>query len=532
MAANTAPPSPKPTPTKNKPNSKPTESTHLQTPPNNSSSSSSLTTKREKSPGVRVVGNRIYDSKNGKTCHQCRQKTMDFAVTCTNDKGNNKQCTLNVCQTCLINRYGEKAEEAAASGDWKCPRCRGICNCSFCMKKRGCAPTGCLARTAKENGFASVSNLLNMPNDAATIVVKCGARKRRCAADKETEDEPERKLMKEDLEREETGDEPERKLLKESGELEEQKSTTEGTSDDHNVEIQLPQGTELTKLAGIDLPSGDIGHALQLLEFCETFGEVLQLNNGEPEILLNELTSGDAHNTNESLIVQIHTRLLSLTEEALERRYAGNSWVENFIECISVSQYPSKESLLELFNLHPNGYGGLNFSQKLRLLNFLCDEALGSKTLRLWIEAKNGEEKKKAKERLIANREKEKNTKKKVQDEVAKAILSRNGLPLSIAEQKDLVSRVKAETAQALANSLELRELPRESYVVRSEPSLLDINGCKLWKLRSQSDKIGTLLQDSCYGDEIISDEKWFAYNDQEKAFVDKYISSSRNSRA
>ncbi|KAK1414559.1 hypothetical protein QVD17_30305 [Tagetes erecta] len=220
----------------------------------------------------------------------------------------------------------------------------------------------------------------------------------------ESQDFIETELKEENEKEKEQKNEPERKLLKESDDFEEEKSTTEGTSEDHNMELQLPQGTELTKLAGIDLPSGDIGHALQLLEFCETFGEVLQLNNGEPEILLNELTSGDAHNTNESLIVQIHTRLLSLTEESLERRYSGNSWLENFTECISVSQYPSKESFLELFNLHPNGYGGLNFSQKLRLLNFLCDEALGLKTLRLWIEQKNVEEKKKAKERLIANR--------------------------------------------------------------------------------------------------------------------------------
>lgn len=30
-------------------------------------------------------------------------------------------------------RYGEKAEEMEALDDWKCPKCRGICNCSFCM---------------------------------------------------------------------------------------------------------------------------------------------------------------------------------------------------------------------------------------------------------------------------------------------------------------------------------------------------------------------------------------------------------------
>ncbi|KAI3820959.1 hypothetical protein L1987_08515 [Smallanthus sonchifolius] len=493
-----------------------TESTHLQTPQKHQLNPSSSTPKRTKSPGVRVIGNRIYDSKNGKTCHQCRQKTMDFVVTCTNQSDNKKQCPLNVCQTCLLNRYGENAEEAAASGDWKCPRCRGICNCSSCMKKRGCGPTGILIHTAKKNGFASVSNLLNMNGSTVTKAVKCGARKKRSASDEVTGDEPERKLMKEDGEREF---------------CQEDKNTIEDTSEDHNVELQLPQGTELTNLAGIDLPSGDIGHALQLLEFCETFGEVLQLKTGEPEILLSELARADAHKTHESLIVQFHTRLLSLIEYDLGKKYSGKSWVEAFEKCVSESQYPSKESLLECFNLQPNRYVELNFSKKLRLLNFLCDEALGTVKLRLWIEERNVEEKKKAKEKLIANREKEKNMKKKVQDEVAKTIISQNGIPLSIAEQKDLVSKVKAETAQTLANSMEMREVPRESYVVRSEPILLDINGCKLWKLRSHYDKIGILLQDSCYGDVITSDEKWFAYNDQEKALVDEYISNSRNIR-
>ncbi|KAL8244204.1 hypothetical protein R6Q59_010462 [Mikania micrantha] len=490
------------------------ESTHQQTPQKNQPNSSSSTPKRTKSPGVRVIGCRIYDSKNGKTCHQCRQKTMSFVVTCTNQSENMKQCPLNLCQACLLNRYGEDAEEAAASGDWKCPRCRGICNCSFCMKKRGCGPTGVLIHTAKKNGYASVSNLLNMKGSSRTKVVNCGAKKKRTASDKET------------------GDELARKLMKDGGGCEfcqEETNTIEDTTEDQNVELQLPPGTELANLVGIDMPLGDIGHALQLLEFCETFGEVLQLKREEFVFLLTELTCTNALKTHESVVVQFHTRLISLIEQDLGKKYSETSWIEAFKECIFDTQYPSKELFLELFNSQPNGYDELNFSKKLRLLNFLCDEALGTVKLRLWIEERNVEEKKKAKERLMANRDKEKNIKKKVQDEVAKAILSQNGFPLTISEQKDLVSKVKAETAQTLANSLEMREvLHHESYVVRSEPILLDINGCKLWKLRCLYDKIGILLQDSCYGDVITSDEKWFAYNDQEKALVNEYISNSR----
>ncbi|KAJ6434899.1 hypothetical protein OIU84_000192 [Salix udensis] len=101
---------------------------------------------RSKRPGVRVVGGRIYDSENGKTCHQCRQKTMDFAAACAIQKGN-KLCTLKFCHKCLFE---------------PCPKCRGVCNCSFCMKKRGHKPTGILVHTAKENGFSSVSELLQV----------------------------------------------------------------------------------------------------------------------------------------------------------------------------------------------------------------------------------------------------------------------------------------------------------------------------------------------------------------------------------
>ncbi|XP_039161327.1 cell division cycle-associated 7-like protein [Eucalyptus grandis] len=68
--------------------------------------------KRNSNPGVRVVGGRIYCPFNGKTCHQCRQKTLDFTAACRNMKGD-KQCTIKFCHKCLLNRYGEKAADVA-----------------------------------------------------------------------------------------------------------------------------------------------------------------------------------------------------------------------------------------------------------------------------------------------------------------------------------------------------------------------------------------------------------------------------------
>ncbi|XP_048328619.2 uncharacterized protein LOC107416538 isoform X2 [Ziziphus jujuba] len=128
--------------------------------------------KRSKCPGVRVVGSRIYDSQNGKTCHQCRQKTRDFVASCKNLK-KDRLCTINFCHKCLSNRYGENAEEMALLDDWNCPKCRGICNCSFCMKKRGHKPTGVLVHAAKATGFNSVSEMLLLkgPGNLNNLVV-------------------------------------------------------------------------------------------------------------------------------------------------------------------------------------------------------------------------------------------------------------------------------------------------------------------------------------------------------------------------
>ncbi|XP_058773270.1 uncharacterized protein LOC131647389 [Vicia villosa] len=95
----------------------------------------------------------------GKTCHQCRQKTRDVAATCKNPR-NGKPCVIRFCHKCLLNRYGEIVKEVNLLTNWMCPKCRGICNCSSCMKKRGQQPTGALAHIAKASGFKSVSEML------------------------------------------------------------------------------------------------------------------------------------------------------------------------------------------------------------------------------------------------------------------------------------------------------------------------------------------------------------------------------------
>lgn len=58
--------------------------------------------------------------------------------------------------------------------------------------------------------------------------------------------------------------------------------------------------------------------------------------------------------------------------------------------------------------------------------------------------------------------------KRKLQDEIAKAILMKNGAPLTISENEDLVSKIKLEVAQTLevahtlASALEMSEMVLE----------------------------------------------------------------------
>jgi len=95
-----------------------------------------------------------YCQVSGSSCHQCRQKTKDTKTVCRS--GVCVGVRGQFCGSCLTMRYGEDAKEALMDPVWKCPVCRGICNCSFCLQ----TPTGQLFHLARSRGFASVHHYL------------------------------------------------------------------------------------------------------------------------------------------------------------------------------------------------------------------------------------------------------------------------------------------------------------------------------------------------------------------------------------
>lgn len=55
-----------------------------------------------------------------------------------------------------------------------------------------------------------------------------------------------------------------------------------------------------------------------------------------------------------------------------------NSWLQALSKCVSNSKCPLNEIPSNCFDCGGDGYHQLDGSKKLKLLNFLCDEALGT----------------------------------------------------------------------------------------------------------------------------------------------------------
>ncbi|XP_057524440.1 uncharacterized protein LOC130804126 [Amaranthus tricolor] len=589
--------------------------------------------KRSKDPGIRVVGGRIYDPQNGKTCHQCRQKTMDFTAGCMNMKGN-KQCTIKFCHKCLLNRYGEKAEEMEALGDWNCPKCRDICNCSCCRKKKDQKPTGILSHTAKATGFSSVSELLHVkgPDVCQELIVKnkaassmkstsltegcavvspkkrgkenldsnspassldgnkikkakkevvkeikekvevakengvCSPRKniekislRRSPrkfnipqeVTKKQEVDNSQNIVKssprkinapQEVHENSTKDTKERKIIVQA----EPKVKACKMTDHTVVNVVLPPNNMLNNVASIDLLPEDSGHALQFLEFCSTFGEVLDIRKGQAESVLRDIVCGRKRRGKCSSAVQFLTQLLSfILKDADEEEESVNlnplngkdSWINSLKRCLDESELELEDFPEHCLNKGSDGYEMLETSQKLKLLCFLCDESLSTKDMRNWIEEQNLkliETEKEAKSSLNAAKEKEKQVKHKLQEKIAKAVIAKNGVPLTISEHDAIISKIRSETERARAELLEAMELmPKKrqrSDAVRTEPVFIDDNGRAFWRLKCYGDS-DILLQDFGAPEQIDYKDKWSTFNGEDIKVVESYISSVRLNR-
>ncbi|KAK7381105.1 hypothetical protein VNO78_33629 [Psophocarpus tetragonolobus] len=306
-------------------------------------------------------------------------------------------------------------------------------------------------------------------------------------------------------------------------------------------EILLPPGTDLTEILDIELSPEDVGNALQLLEFCRVFGKVLDLKKGEAEAILRELIrKQNLRRGQNTLVVQFQIRVLTLIltdsgneSPSLTINNGNNSWLKPLKDLITESHDILKDFPLDWLKEGISGYYNLDLSKKLMLLNFLCDEALGTEKLRSCIEDQNSrqaEEVKEVKSQIAAVKEKEKSLREKLQNEMVKVVLS-NVTPRIMEKHDALLKKMRNEVAQVHAEMLKLKEkIPKgkhSSDAVRIKPEFLDNNGQVFWKLKSYNSECSVLLQDIKIQDKTATaHEKWFVYSAEKKNEVDKYIFS------
>ncbi|XP_047315547.1 uncharacterized protein LOC124919361 isoform X2 [Impatiens glandulifera] len=516
--------------------------------------------KRTENPGVRLIGGRLYDSENGKSCHQCRQKTMDVMAPCKNKK-KDKQCTILYCHKCLLNRYGEKAEQVSVVEDWFCPRCRGNCNCSFCMKKRGHKPTGILVHTAKSIGFSSVSemllvrgsdnqsgkepplsiqekqdkNIVSEDTDIDLADQKCKKVKEENVQDGRYNDVVQ-EMQNGDLKSGTKGKTVRRKPTK----LKVEKDSICSISRSIVAEIPLPEGSELKSVLSIELQPEEVGHALQFLEFCTAFGEVIELKKDEPQYILRDIVRGGrVREGKSSPVAQFLVQSLSLIQSdsgegspvishSLSHK---NSWLRALHKCLSESKYLSEQLKLDQFDGGADSYDSLNSIERLILVNFVCDEVLCTSKVRTYIDEqklKFYEKVKENKEKVVAAKQKKKQLKQQMRDEVAQAIIAKNSIPLSISEHEAIVSKNKMQVAEAHDEMLQSKEMlcTEKQYckAIRTKPILVDTEGHSFWRLKGFDDEFNVLRLDASLQPESEYSEKWFIYEEQ-KEEMEKYLS-------
>ncbi|KAL1223034.1 hypothetical protein V5N11_024521 [Cardamine amara subsp. amara] len=534
----------------------------------------------------------IDGSSKAKACHQCRQKRTDLFGSCVTQKKHGT-CPLKFCTKCLKNRYGEDSEEVALKIDWVCPKCREECNCSNCRKKRGQKPTGILVHTAKNSGCSSVSEFLKTdgsekyfykkkaktesvvvaaPPELESVVVASPLEldQENAVEDKPVSIKRSKKTKPEELKDINNGCSNENAAVEKSspkkikisdsvhektaakdvkennkaGKIRRTKPALKRQEEDQ-VEVKLPQGNSSITVAGIDLPPEDVGNVFQFLEFCSAFGEALELRKGQAECVIRELFSGRSRTRQQySTLTQMILRLLTVLlesrgETSVDLSATDATWFTELGECLSTSEVKLEDFPPEIFEKGISHYENLNSSKKLKLLNFLCDEMLGMSLIKSCIDKQNLESvtrKKEAKEKINAAKEKEKQLKQKLQDELAKAVTEKNGIPLTITERDAIVSPINAEAKEVHSEMKKAMEmLPKKSQgsdnTVRTSPVEVDDNGLIFWRFKSYNDGQNILLQDLGSRSEVSPQGKWFSFSSEQTPEVEKYISNIRMKR-
>uniref|UniRef100_A0A0E0G5H7 DDT domain-containing protein n=1 Tax=Oryza nivara TaxID=4536 RepID=A0A0E0G5H7_ORYNI len=436
----------------------------------------------------------------GKACHQCRQMKRNFAVACTQVKKKGV-CPIKYCHRCLLKRYDENDEEVGQMEAWICPKCRGICNCSCCRRKKGQQPTGRLVHTAKkgEQGAAdeeSTGRSLRIENSVEELLVEGDQIKLKGNIVVNKNFDGESSLAKD-----------------KNGSILGYNSAVSSP----NKKV-LPRGSLVTNILGADLEVKDVGPAIQLYEFCNSFGEIFQIRKGQPEQILQDIERDQEVEIVPELIADFHKNLLSVIKEDRGEKNSiyitnGDAWLNDLGAYINELAFMSKELHLEFVNKGTLGYNKLS-PCKLHVLNLLCDEALSTVKLRKLIEEQNGraaERRNDAKAKLRAAKAKEKELREGLKNDMKEGATPIEG------NRNQLISDIK-KAKEVKLTAIKEKKL---GTVLRSKPLMLEDREA-YWKLDGYSNNKMLLLQEFD-NENFTGNDIWFEFTEDEEKTIENH---------
>uniref|UniRef100_A0ACD5V5J7 Uncharacterized protein n=1 Tax=Avena sativa TaxID=4498 RepID=A0ACD5V5J7_AVESA len=386
-------------------------------------------------------------------CHQCRQPRTGVAPACKGGSKKKGKCLLKYCERCIRNRYPEIAGEELQEEGWECPKCQNICNCSVCMKNKGKAPTGPKV---------------------------CPGRKQKGSVN----DTPANK----------------KPLFK--------AEDTDAYEDD----IDLPRGTLVTCVAGIELQPEDVGAAIQFLECCRLFGQIFKIREGQAEQTVKEIAGGFQLRQVPSVVSDLHINLLSIIEKGKDKACGyprhGDEWIKKVGECIAKSTLAAKDLTLDCLSQGVSGYKNLT-PCKLDVLNCLCVEALSSQR-----EPKESV----AKQENSAANKMEKLLQKRLTD-LTKPM--KGGESASNEKTKIIISQIQEAIAVQQSATNVLEELGRVS-----KTALIRLDkGVVYWKLDGYcSNNTNIMRQEFDDENTVNNNDKWFMFTKEEQKVIEDHL--------
>uniref|UniRef100_A0A0D3F478 DDT domain-containing protein n=1 Tax=Oryza barthii TaxID=65489 RepID=A0A0D3F478_9ORYZ len=232
----------------------------------------------------------------------------------------------------------------------------------------------------------------------------------------------------------------------------------------------------VTNILGADLEVKDVGPAIQLYEFCNSFGEIFQIRKGQPEQILQD-----------------------------SKRSRG--------AYINELAFMSKELHLEFVNKGTLGYNKLS-PCKLHVLNLLCDEALSTVKLRKLIEEQNGratERRNDAKAKLRAAKAKEKELREGLKNDMKEGATPIEG------NRNQLISDIK-KAKEVKLTAIKEKKL---GTVLRSKPLMLEDREA-YWKLDGYSNNKMLLLQEFD-NENFTGNDIWFEFTEDEEKTIENH---------